>query len=65
MNAHESWAAHLDPETHPDVRAEIEAGLPDHEAAALDRIGSILGEEAVWDGPPPELKNDLMAQVAA
>ncbi|MEM7340841.1 MAG: hypothetical protein AAF467_19445, partial [Actinomycetota bacterium] len=47
------------------VRAEIEAGLPDHEAAALDRIGSILGEEAVWDGPPPELKNDLMAQVAA
>lgn len=65
MNAHEWWAAHLDPETHPDVRDEIAADLPAHEVAALDRIGSLLGEESVWDGPPPELKADLMAQIAA
>lgn len=58
MSRYDEWAAHLDPEM-PDNQ------LNDDEYEALDRISAALGDEALWDGPPPSLRDRILAQAAA
>ena len=65
MNARDQWALYLDPETHPDVRAEIGSDLAEHEIAALDRVGGILADEAVWGEPSPGVRQQLLAKARA
>jgi len=62
VSAQDQWANYLDPETPSDDRDEIAAELADHEALALDRIGAILSDDAVWGSPSDDLRAGLMAQ---
>ncbi len=65
MNAHDQWALYLDPDTHPDVRAEIGSDLGEQETDALDRVGGILADEAAWGEPSAGLREQLLAQARA
>lgn len=65
MTAHDDWASYLDPDTPPESRSELAAQLGAGETAALDRIGGLLADEAVWGEPSAGLRDSLMAQVRA
>lgn len=73
MSTEDRWASHLDPELLTgDTPGEIDGmafdpsgPLSADEAAALDRIGAVLADESVWDGPSPDLRAGLLAQASA
>lgn len=65
MNAQDQWALYLDPDTHPDVRAEIASDLGDSETGALDRVGEILADEAAWGEPSAGLREQLLSRARA
>lgn len=58
MSRYDEWAVHLDP-------AMPDGVLDDDDYEALDRISEVLGDEAVWDGPPPALRDRLLAEARA
>lgn len=62
MTANDDWASYLDPETAPESRSELSARLGPDEEAALERIGGLLADEAVWGEPSPGLRDSLLAQ---
>ena len=55
---HEQWADYLDPEaSDPD--------LSPAERAGLDQVAERLRDQALWDGPPPQLRAALLDRAAA
>ena len=65
MTAHDDWASYLDPDTPPESRSELASELDARETAALDRIGGLLADEAVWGEPSAGLRDSLLAQARA
>lgn len=63
MNAPDEWALYLDPNSDPDERAEIRSDLDEGETSALDRVGAILADEALWGGPSAGLRDELLGRV--
>ncbi|MEM8925228.1 MAG: anti-sigma factor [Actinomycetota bacterium] len=57
MTRYDEWAAHLDPEV-----ADHPVFGPDGDA--LDRIGDALTDRALWDEPPPSLRDRIMAEAS-
>lgn len=62
MTENDDWASYLDPETAPESRSELAARLGPDEEAALQRIGRVLADEAVWGEPSPGLRDGLLAR---
>lgn len=58
MSRYDEWASHLDPDM-PD------GALNEEEYEALDRISEVLSEEALWDAPPADLRDRLLASARA
>jgi hypothetical protein len=50
---HEDWADYLDP-------GAADPGLPHSQAVALDRIAGRLATSALWEGPPPRLRQAVL-----
>jgi hypothetical protein len=53
MTWHEDWADYLDP-------GVADPGLPHAQAVALDRIAGRLATSALWEGPPPPLRQAVL-----
>jgi hypothetical protein len=53
MTWHEDWADYLDP-------GAADPGLPHAQSAALNRLAGRLATSALWEGPPPQLRQAVL-----